>query len=168
MIRTNYLSLNKKARSGILFQKKVDLIMVHWIGPYPNQTPNIVRNWWENGSDKTGVQASAHFVVKDNDVLQTLPMNKVGWHSGDSRNYHSIGIEVIPMNAQGEFSEASMETLAKLVKDIRIEYPDTKIVRHFDGTQKKDCPRWYTPLEFDGDKRWTELVRRINRLTRGV
>ena len=57
------------------------------------------------------VQASAHYIIKDNDVLQTLPLNEVGWHSGDMRNYHSIGIEVIPMNTQGEFSKDTILTL---------------------------------------------------------
>jgi hypothetical protein len=151
-----YLTLGKKARglngSPVLFTMPVDAIVIHWIGPYPKQTVSDPWNWWENGADKTGVAASAHFIVKGKDVLQALPLNEVGWHSGDSRNYHSIGIEVIPMNDDGEFAQDTIETLKELVAHIRKTYPRARLERHYDGTQKKDCPKWYTPLE-----RWIAL-----------
>ena len=159
-----FLSLGKKARglygTAVLFRSPVDIIIIHWIGPYPGQSIYAPWYWWEDGSDKTGVQASAHFIVKGKDVLQALPLNEVGWHSGDARNYHSIGIEVIPMNSDGVFSQETVETLKELIADIRKTYPRAKLERHYDGIQKKDCPKWYTPLARDGkvgDKRWLAL-----------
>jgi len=163
-ITQQFLSLGKKARgrfgNAVLFTASVDTIVIHWIGPYPNQTVGVPWNWWENGPDKAGVQASAHFIIKGADVLQALPLDEVGWHSGDSRNYHAIGIEVIPMNDDGEFAQDTVETLKELVAHIRRTYPRARLERHYDGTQKKDCPKWYTPLARDGkegDERWIAL-----------
>ena len=159
-----FLSLGKKARGlqgkAVFFTKPVDTIVIHWIGPYPGQTVGVPWNWWENGTDRKGIQASAHFIVKGENVLQALPLNEVGWHSGDARNYHSIGIEVIPMNDGGEFAQDTIETLKELAAYIRRTYPRARLERHYDGTQKKDCPKWYTPLARDGkegDERWIAL-----------
>lgn len=146
----NFLSLGKKARGlngkPIYFSKPVDLIVIHWIGPYPRQSAAAAIYWWEDGTDGKGVQASAHFCVKDDEVFQALPLNEVGWHAGDERNYRAIGIEVVPMSVSGEFSENTITTLKELINHIWKTYPEAKLVRHFDGVQKKDCPRYYTPV----------------------
>jgi len=171
----NYMSLGKKGRSGQKFSKDVIGIIIHWIGPYPNQRPSAVRNWWEMGTDGQGVVASAHFAIRDRDVLQCLPLNEIGWHSGDERNYSMIGIEVCPANTRGEFSDITVETLKELVEHIREVHPGAiKLQRHFDGKQGKDCPRFYTRATslFDGggrvanpeggDLRWRNLVDYLN------
>ena len=162
IVTQRHLSLGKKARGlngePVFFTRPVDRIVIHWIGPFPKQAVSIPWNWWENGSDNNGVQASAHFILKDNDVIQALPLNEVGWHSGDGRNRHSIGIEVIPMNEQGAFSRTTIDTLRLLVKYIRKEKGVyLPLERHYDGTQKKNCPNWYTPHTDGGDERWIAL-----------
>jgi hypothetical protein len=177
-----FLTLGKPARSGKKFTAKPDTIIIHWIGPYPKQTVYEPWNWWENGNaktqqlDGTGVAASAHFILKDENGLQALPLDEIGWHSGDNRNYNSIGIEVIPMNNEGEFSKQSIDTLRLLIADIRKEIgQDMKLERHYDGVQKKDCPRFYTPLSevitrekqynevpMKGDERWEYLKLFLN------
>ena len=179
ILKQNFLSLGKMARGNtadtskpLHFTKPLEKIIIHWIGPYPGQRPADARNWWENGSDRRGVRASAHFIVKGAEVLQCLPLNEVGWHSGDARNYSSIGIEVMPMDAAGEFSRETIQTLKELVQHIREETGrNLEIERHFDGVQKKDCPRFYTPVANlvgvegraanpeGGGRRWEELKR---------
>ena len=172
-LKEHLLSLGKRARGlngkPVLFDRPVDLIIIHWIGPYPGHEPAGTRNWWENGGNGLGVQASAHYIVKGETVLQCLPLNEVGWHSGDTRNRHSIGIEAIPMNASGAFAPATVETLKELVSLIRKTHPGARLARHYDGAQKKDCPRYYTPAMslFDGggrvanpeggEERWVKL-----------
>ena len=79
-IAQKLLSAGKRARSGIKFSKPLESIVVHWIGPYPNHAVSTPWNWWENGSDGKGVQASAHFIVKDADMIQYLPLEH--WHRG--------------------------------------------------------------------------------------
>jgi hypothetical protein len=171
VITERLLSLGKRARGlngkPVIFTQPVDRIIIHWIGPFSNQVVSSPWNWWENGSDGRGVQASAHFIVKDREVLQALPLNEVGWHSGDARNRHSIGIEVIPQHNDGSFSEPTKEKLKELIAYIRKTYPEAKLERHFDGVQKKDCPRFYTnvtamgdgrlPNPAGGEERWIEL-----------
>jgi hypothetical protein len=159
-----FLTPGKKARGmrgrAVFFTKPVDTIILHWIGPYPRQSVYAPWYWWEDGTDGTGIQASTHFIVKNNDVLQALPLNEAGWHSGDTRNYNAIGIEVIPMNDDGKFAHGTIETLKELVAYIRETNPGAKLERHYDGSQRKDCPKWYTPLAKDGkegDERWIAL-----------
>jgi len=178
-VTQNFLSPDKLARGlngkPVYFSKPIEKIIIHWIGPYPHHTPTGVRSWWENGSDKRGVQASTHYVIKESEVLQCLPLNEVGWHSSDSRNYNSIGIEVIPMNNAGEFSKQTIETLKELVQHIKKEIgKDLVLERHFDNGVKKDCPRFYTPVTSlagvegrgvnpeGGDQRWEELKKYLN------
>lgn len=155
-IEKKYLSLDKKARPGKILSKP-KYIIIHWIGPFPNQSINDPWKWWENGVDGKGTEASAHFVIKDNDVLKTLPTNEVAWHAGDSRNYCSIGIEVIPNDIYGEFSNASIQTLKELITYLKELLGPLEIVRHFDGEQKKRCPEYYVD-----DIRWQELLSRIS------
>jgi hypothetical protein len=152
-----YLSLGKKARSGVRFQRPVVDIVIHWIGPYPGQSVYSPWYWWEDGPDGKGVEASAHFIVKGADVLQALPLDEVGWHAGDIRNYYSIGVEIIPANTVGEYAQETIETLKDLIRSIREIYPGADLTRHYDGTQKKDCPRFYTPYVENGEEQWIAL-----------
>ena len=171
-ITEKFLSLGKLARGNvndstkpILFTKPLERIIIHWIGPYPNQIVTHPWNWWENGSDGKGVRASAHFIMKDEAILQALPLNEIGWHSGDLRNHDSIGIEVIPMNKEGEFSLTSLNTLKWLVQHIRKETGRELVLkRHFDGTQGKPCPLHYTDFSTipGGQARWEELKIFLN------
>ena len=124
------------------------IITIHWVGPYPGQIPDIVRDYWIN----SGGEASAHYIIKDDECLQCWPENKVAWHAGcASGNKSSIGIEIIPCNKEGEFSEKSIQTLKELIAT----FPKMPIIRHYDWTGK-DCPKYY----IDNNK-WTELLNKI-------
>lgn len=126
-----------------------NIITVHYTGPLPEQTPAQVRKYW---IDSKG-EASAHFIIKDDEVLQCWPTNKVAWHAGcKAGNYGSIGIEVIPENKAGKFSEKSIETLKELIATFPKSMP---IVRHYDWTGKP-CPAYYTINE-----RWQDLLNKI-------
>lgn len=129
-------------------QGQPTIVTIHWVGPYPGQTPDIVRDYWIS----SGGEASAHFIIKDDDCMQCWPINKVAWHAGCTQgNSNSIGIEVIPMNTDGEFSEASIKTL----KELLTEFKRWPVVRHFDWTGK-DCPKYYMD-----NNRWNDLLSKI-------
>ncbi len=155
-LKVQLLPLRTRARPGLPL-KNPKSITVHWIGPFPNQTIGIPRDWWEKGPDGRGLEASAHFIIKDEDVLACVPTDEVAWHCGCKGNYESIGIEVIPENIEGRFSIASLSTLYVLIDKLEKEFGRLELKRHFDWTQK-DCPRYYTPLVPDGQDRWDELV----------
>lgn len=123
-------------------------ITIHWIGPYPGQTPEQVRQWW---IDSKG-QASAHVIIKEGDVLLCWPFDKVAWHAGcRPGNYTSLGIEVIPKNKEGEFSEKTIETLKEFLATLE----QVPLVRHYDWT-KKDCPKFYCD-----ETKWQELLKKL-------
>jgi N-acetylmuramoyl-L-alanine amidase CwlA len=127
-------------------------ITIHWVGPFPGQTPSVVRQYWV----KNNLQASAHYVIKDDECIQCIPDGEVAWHCGCKGNYESFGIEVIPMNIEGRFSQESIDTLKQVVSHLA----PTKILRHYDWTGK-DCPLYYTPLSDGGDDRWRDLVAEL-------
>jgi N-acetylmuramoyl-L-alanine amidase len=155
IIEQNFLPRNHPARPCLPL-KDPSSITIHWIGPFPNQTPEIVRNWWLKGSDGKGIEASAHFIVKDKRIMQCIPLAEVAWHCGSKGNYTSFGIEVIPADTTGRFSSVTIETLIYCVSLL----PKLELLRHFDWTQK-DCPRYYTSFT-DGETRWKELKALIN------
>lgn len=129
---------------------KFNIITIHWIGPYPGQTPEQVRKYWIESKG----EASAHYIIKDDECIQCWPLDTVAWHAGcRAGNYTSIGIEVIPKNVNGEFSDKSIETLKELLSTL----PRLPIIRHFDWTGKQ-CPAWYC----DNDK-WKNLLLRLGR-----
>ena len=138
--------------SGEYFKEgKPDSVTIHWIGPYPWQTPEIVRNWWEKG----GGEGSAHLIVKDDEVMQVWPLDKVAWHCGNSKgNRSSIGIEVVPLDLEGQFSVLSINTLKALLDDL---FPGLPLFRHYDWSGK-DCPKYYI-----ADDRWDKLKQLLGR-----
>jgi N-acetylmuramoyl-L-alanine amidase len=155
IIEQNYLPKRSLARSCKQLQHPTT-ITIHWTGPYPDQSPDIVRNWWLKGPNGRGIEASAHFIVKDNRIMQCIPLSEVAWHAGPKANYTSIGIEVIPANKLGKFSTLSIDTLIYCISTL----PKLDLLRHYDWTGK-DCPLYYTPLSEGGQDRWEQLVSTI-------
>lgn len=147
----NYLPEGSKCDTKRNFDKdQPSVITIHYIGPYPGQSPAQVREWWEVSEG----EASAHFIIKDDIVIQCWPVTKMAWHAGcKAGNTTSIGIEVVPRNAAGEFSERSIATLKELLDTL----PKLPLVRHYDWTGKL-CPAYYV----DNDK-WTELLKKLGR-----
>lgn len=128
---------------------KAENITIHYTGPLPKQTPAQVRKYW---IDSKG-EPSAHFIIKDEEVLQCWEIDKVAWHTGTSRgNHSSIGIEVIPETKDGKFSERSIASLKELIATL----PKLPIVRHYDWSGKK-CPAYYVD-----DKKWKDLLEKIS------
>lgn len=126
-------------------------VTIHWIGPFPGQTPEQVRNYWISSKG----EASAHFIIKDEECLQCWPLEKAAWHAGcRPGNYTSIGIEVVPEDTDGRFSDKSITTLKELLDRY---FPNRPLVRHYDWTGK-DCPKFYVDREH-----WTGLLEKLGR-----
>jgi N-acetylmuramoyl-L-alanine amidase CwlA len=154
ILRQDYLPESCKARPGTKFSK-ITSITIHWIGAFPGQQCADPRDWWI----KSGGPAAAHFIVKDELVLATIPMDEIAFHCGvPEGNNSSIGIEVIPANVEGRFSEKSIETLKELLNDM----PKVPLKRHYDWSGK-DCPLFYTPFVPHGNERWKQLVNELER-----
>lgn len=125
-------------------------ITIHWTGPYPGQSPEMVRDWWIESKGK----ASAHVIIKDDIVLQCWELDQIAWHAGcTAGNTTSIGIEVVPENTEGKFSDKSITTLKEYLATI----PNLPLVRHFDWTGK-DCPKYYCD-----NAKWKELLQQLGK-----
>lgn len=121
-----------------------ETVTIHWTGTQYRQTPNVVRNWWLSQNNGIG----AHFIIKDEHCLQCLPVHAITSHCGSATgNRTSIGVEIIPENPEGKFSDKSIQT----VKELLSLFPPKHIVRHYDWSGK-DCPRYYLD-----EKLWEQL-----------
>jgi hypothetical protein len=150
-IITNFLPEYSRPRSGIGL-KEITSITIHWIGPYPKQSVWSPYYWWRDGTDGKGIEASAHFIVKDDKVLQAIPEKEVAWHCGSKGNFSSLGIEVVPEDESGVFGPDTLLTLRQLLGTL----PKVTLKRHYDWTGK-NCPLYYTPFTDGGDKNWESL-----------
>lgn len=100
--------------------------------------------------------ASAHYFVDDNGVVQIIEDAHAAWHCGDGRgrygitNSNSIGIEIC-VNSDGDMDK-SLEFARKLVRELMKFYqiPLKNVVRHFDASHKI-CPR---SMASDNWKKW--------------
>lgn len=150
MIRVKKLFIPEGAMCDTKKWMSASSVTIHWIGPYPAQTPEQVRDWWI----KSGGEASAHYIIKDDKCIQCWPDTKVAWHCGNKKgNESSIGIEIVPMNASGEFSEQSINTLREL---IALRFSTLPILRHYDWSGK-NCPAYYCD-----DKNWSTLLKSLS------
>jgi len=150
--KQDFIPENAKCNTHNHFDNEMGTtVTIHWIGPYPGQTPEQVRSYWITSNG----EPSAHFIIKDDECLQCWPINKAAWHAGcRAGNYTSIGIEVIPENEAGKFSEKSIATLKELLDRY---FPNLPLVRHYDWTGK-ECPKYYVNIN-----EWKALLEKLGR-----
>ena len=99
------------------------------------------RNYFANHPN---AQASAHYVVDKNNIIQCLEDTWRGWHCGDRYNpnygnWNTIGIEIC-VNSDGDFNE-SLKNALDLTKYLMGKHniPAENVIRHYDVTGKI-CP----------------------------
>lgn len=127
-----------------------ETITIHWTGDQIFQSPKTVRDWFA----REGNIVSAHFIVKNNEVLQCVPLPRVAYHCGDVfGNETSIGIEVIASSVQGEFSDESIQSL----RELYFLLGQLPLERHYDWSEKK-CPLFYID-----NNRWAMLKSLITK-----
>jgi len=111
------------------------------------------RNYFNNNTDR---YASAHYIVDDQEIIQAIPDNEVGYHVGANvykpdgermragspsltPNYFVIGFEMC-VNSDGDWNKTyrnSVELAAHLLR--KHGFTTNDLYRHFDITGK-DCP----------------------------
>lgn len=114
-------------------------------------------------------QASAHFFVDSDQVLQFVEVKDKAWHCGDGHgkngidNSNSIGIEIC-INSDGDYVK-TIDNTTTLCIDLMRQYsiPIEKVVRHYDAS-RKNCPQ---TMNNNGDwTAWTgfkkTLLERMN------
>ena len=144
-VNVNLLTPNKYSRPQIPLEK-VNGIVVHYVAN-PCSTALENRNYFEGLKDQTGsktTSVSSHFVIGlEGEVVQCVPLNEVAYAS-NNRNSDTISIECCHPDEEGQFTEATYQSLLKLVHWLQEEYhlSGDQIIRHYDVTGK-ECPRYY-------------------------
>lgn len=89
-------------------------------------------------------EVSFHYAVDDKEVVQGLPLDRNGWHSGDGNgqgNRNSIGVEICYSKSGGtRFEQAqknAAELTAKLLKDYNLTIDKVRTHKSWSG---KNCP----------------------------
>ena len=99
-----------------------------------------------------GLNASAHYFVDTERIVQSVRDGDTAWHCGrerggsyynDCRNANSIGIEMCSVIRNGVYviPEETMKRAAKLTRELMAKYhvPVSRVCRHYDVTHKQ-CP----------------------------
>ena len=168
----DFLTINEYSRPGRRIREMLGLV-IHWTAnPAANAKQN--RDFFEN--KKTGMSGygSAHYIIDQNGIIiAAVPEDEVAYHCGSSEkdpasgkvytdeararfgyyastsnspNNCTIGIELCPKDADGNFSGATIETAIELCADICKRYGLTAqaITTHHDVVGWKDCPKLWT------------------------
>lgn len=104
-------------------------------------------------------QASWHYQVDDQQIIQSYPDSARCWHAGGNGNYQSIGVEIC-VNSDGNYQKA-VENAVTLTKILMARYNlnDSRVVQHNFWTGK-DCPHFLR----SGRKglNWTQFKAKLN------
>lgn len=154
-IKTDLTSVNyRSGRNG----NSIKYIVCHFTG---NQNDKASGN--ANYFRSVNRQASAHYFVDDNEIVQVVREGDTSWHCGDGNgrygitNSNSIGIEMCATN--GDISEKTIENTLWLVKSLMNKYgiDIDHVVRHYDAS-RKCCP---SPFAHNNWSRWWEFKNRL-------
>ena len=166
----DFLTINEYSRPGRKLREVLGVVM-HWTAN-PAASAKENRDYFENR--KTGAGGSAHYIIDKNGiVVAAVPENEIAYHTGTSEkdpasgrvytdeararfgkyasetsspNNCTIGIELCPIDAAGNFTNATINTAIELCADICQRYGLTAqaITTHHDIVGWKDCPRLWT------------------------
>ncbi|MBE6712454.1 MAG: N-acetylmuramoyl-L-alanine amidase [Ruminococcaceae bacterium] len=133
-----YLTVDGESRSGEKLEAVRD-IAVHYVAN-AGTSAMANRNYFEGPDSNT----SSHFIVGlEGEVLIMIPTDERSCAT-NSRNPDTISVEVCHPDASGVFSDATYESLIRLLAYLCEEHglSEENLIRHYDVTGKM-CPRYY-------------------------
>ena len=168
----NLLTVNPFSRPGTQRLPAQALIM-HWTA-VPLQPAWAVRNFFESRKVGTSGYGSAHYIIDpDGSILRCIPESEVAFHVGSdqvdpasgkiytdwarakfgdhatnpdsmSPNACTLGIEMCPIDSQGNYTDTTLASAVDLARDICGRFglnPLVDIATHNMVVGWKDCPR---------------------------
>lgn len=169
----DFLTINKYSRPGRKLREVLGVVM-HWTAN-PTASAKENRDFFENRKTGMGGYGSSHYIIDRNGiVVAAVPENEVAYHCGsggqkdpvsgkeytneararfgryaseeNSVNNCTIGIELCPTDAAGNFTDATINTAIELCADICKRYGliSAAITTHHDVVGWKDCPKLWT------------------------
>lgn len=148
------IPVNEWSRPGTAMTA-VNGIVVHYVGN-PGSTAEQNRSYFAGLAQSHETYASSNFLVGlDGEVLLCVPIGEVAYCSND-RNSDTLSIEVCHPDETGAFTQASYDSLVKLVNWLREFYglEPEDVIRHYDVTGKV-CPKYFV----DKPEAWEEFHR---------
>ena len=141
-IEVAYITPNQYSRPQIKLDA-VNAVVVHYMGnPGTNGWQN--HDYYESLATTGETYVSSNFVIGlDGTVILCVPLDEVAYASND-RNHDTISIECCHPTADGSFTEATYNSLVKLVDWLRDTYGLSmeEVIRHYEVTGKI-CPKYY-------------------------
>ena len=145
------LEINPFSRPGTKLEE-VTGIIVHYVGN-PGTTAEQNRSFFAGltqqepaaeGEPDSNTYASSHFLIGlDGEIIQCIPLDEWSYCTSQ-RNKDTISIECCHPDEEGAFTEATYQSLLKLVHWLQEEFhlSTDQVIRHYDVTGK-ECPRYY-------------------------
>ncbi len=152
-VTQDLLTVNDYSRPGTALER-VNGVVVHYVGN-PGTTAAQNRSYFQNLAQTHETYASSHFIVDtDGTVIQCVPLDEVAYCSNE-RNADTISIECCHLDESGEFTDAELSSLKKLLTWLIDTYDLERedILRHYDITGKI-CPKYYV----DNPDAWAALL----------
>lgn len=169
LINCNYT--NNSSRS-------IKYIVIHYTAGTTSR-PGAALNTIKNTFNKPGVDASAHYVIDDDYIIQCVEDKDTAWHCGAKtyrhpvcRNNNSIGIEICsnhnnfisytknPATDKGwYFTEKALKNCKELVRQLMDKYkiPKENILMHYQVTGK------HCPAPFLNNGGWVDFIQNIDK-----
>jgi len=145
-------------------------IVIHYVGAVSSAWANSVYFKYANRN------ASAHYFVDDNEIVQVVADSNASWHCGDKlkngnsgkyygkcTNSNSIGIEMCcySNNSKLDISMQTISNTIELVKMLMTKYNISaeNVIRHYDVTNKI-CPAPFV----ENENRWLDFKAKLGQI----
>ncbi len=146
---------NFSGRNG----QSIKYIVMHFTG---NQNDTTLGN--ANYFGGANRDASAHYFIDDNSIVQVVEDHNASWNCGDGNgkygitNQNSIAIEMCATD--GDISAITESNTMELVKYLMAKYSITadRVVRHYDASHKV-CP---SPWSANNWNKWNEFKSKLS------
>ena len=141
-IREELLPVNPYSRPGEALEE-VNGVVVHYVGN-PGTTAEQNNSYFRNLATTGETYASSHFLIGlEGEILCNVPLDEIAYCTGP-RNGDTISIECCHPDDTGAFTQATYDSLVRLVRWLMEEYhlDADQVIRHYDVTGK-ECPLYY-------------------------
>lgn len=128
-----------------------ETITVHNTGN-PTSTSQNERSWLTN--PKNDRQASWHYCIYEDQIIQAIPDNEVAWHAGDGRrdgNMKSLSVEICEA---GDFEKSIQTAVVFIAEKLFSKGKGIEAVKKHKDWSGKNCPRLLIP-------RWNSFIDMI-------
>lgn len=168
----DYITINEYSRPARKLREVLGIV-IHWTAN-PAASAKDNRNFFEDRKAGVGGHGSAHYIIDQSGVIiAAIPENEIAYHCGsdkadpasgriytdearrrfgryasvnNSPNNCTIGVELCPTDATGNFTPETINAAVELCADIcrRYNLPAQAVTTHHDVVGWKNCPKLWT------------------------